>query len=323
MADAGIPQQVDGLWFPADLVILQAGNHQFRVFTVILKEKSSVFADMFAFPQPHSQSQATHSPLLEAVDGVPVVTMHDDPLELEVFLKAIFDSDYFMPPPAAIKFDAVIGILRLSHKYDVHFLRRRALEHLGTMYFSRLEDYRLVSGAAYEIDSALQGNLKTIQVAAEVGALWLLPDAYYSLGYENVESVVTVGASWDRLGELQKRNCLRVFSHETQIQPFLKTLSFLTLSKTAASETCEDWVACNVARLASLRQGHWSTRDVIRAWNDVDWSILRVNGLCALCVEEAKELYQQEKVKFWGQLPNMFGLPEWDKLVEMRETDLG
>jgi hypothetical protein len=73
-------QQLDGLWFDADLVhvILRAGNRIFRLLTTVLKEKSPVFAGMFAFPQPPS-------PESETVGGVPVVNMHDDPAQLEVF----------------------------------------------------------------------------------------------------------------------------------------------------------------------------------------------------------------------------------------------
>jgi hypothetical protein len=80
-------KQVDGLWFDGDLVILRAGNHIFRVLTTVLKERSPVFASMFAFPQPPG-------PESETIGGVPVVNMHDDPSELELFLKAMFDPTY-------------------------------------------------------------------------------------------------------------------------------------------------------------------------------------------------------------------------------------
>jgi hypothetical protein len=83
-------QKVEGLWFHSDLVILQAGARIFRVFTAILREKSPVFADMFSFPQPSDPQSADD----QTLDRVPVVKMHDDPAELEVFLKAIFDSRY-------------------------------------------------------------------------------------------------------------------------------------------------------------------------------------------------------------------------------------
>jgi hypothetical protein len=71
-------QQVDGLWFYADLVILRAGNRIFRLLTTVLKDSKNR-PSMFAFPKPPS-------PESETVGGVPVANMHDDPAQLEVFL---------------------------------------------------------------------------------------------------------------------------------------------------------------------------------------------------------------------------------------------
>ncbi|KAJ6582071.1 hypothetical protein B0H19DRAFT_1117473 [Mycena capillaripes] len=79
-------EKVEQLWFSPDVVILRAQDRIFRVFVAILKEKSTVFVDMFTFPQPPSSD-------METMDGVPVVTLHDDSAEMEVFLKAIFDSE--------------------------------------------------------------------------------------------------------------------------------------------------------------------------------------------------------------------------------------
>lgn len=86
--EAGIDaaHKAGGLWFSPDLVVLRVQSRVFRVFVAILKKKSSVFADMFSFPQPPSSD-------LDTIEGFPVVTLHDDPEEMEVFLKAIFDSE--------------------------------------------------------------------------------------------------------------------------------------------------------------------------------------------------------------------------------------
>lgn len=87
---------------------------------------------------------------------------------LGVVLKSLLIISYFPSPPERTEIDITIGILRLAHKYDVSFLRRRALGHLGTMYFTRLEDYDTIQNRSpYEISTIL----KTTQVAVEVGAL--------------------------------------------------------------------------------------------------------------------------------------------------------
>ncbi|KAJ7879311.1 hypothetical protein B0H14DRAFT_2341588 [Mycena olivaceomarginata] len=69
-----------------------------------------------ALPQPPESEEG------ETIRGVPVVNIHDDPAELEFFLKAMFDSDFFMPPPAQTTLATVLGVLRLTHKYDMQFL---------------------------------------------------------------------------------------------------------------------------------------------------------------------------------------------------------
>jgi hypothetical protein len=87
MSESDSLQKADALWFSTEIVILRAEARIFRVFAAILKAQSSVFADMFAFPQPASGSAE-----METIDGFPVVKLHDDPDDVEVFLKAIFDS---------------------------------------------------------------------------------------------------------------------------------------------------------------------------------------------------------------------------------------
>ncbi|KAJ6461515.1 hypothetical protein C8R47DRAFT_1225882 [Mycena vitilis] len=88
--------------------------------------RSTVSYDMVAFPQPADGET-------ELVDGSPVVRLYDPDPDVEVFWRAIFDSSlsYFMPSPEPVELSVVLGIFRLSHRYDVQYLFRRALHHLG------------------------------------------------------------------------------------------------------------------------------------------------------------------------------------------------
>ncbi|KAJ7509612.1 hypothetical protein B0H11DRAFT_1960292 [Mycena galericulata] len=307
-------EEVPGLWFTPDLVILEAGTRKFRVFTTILKEKSPIFADMFALPQPPTD--------VETMDGVPVVRMPDDPAELEVFLKAMFDAEYFMPPPAKTSIDVVIGVLRLAHKYDVHFLRRRALQHLGTVYTTRLDDYGPVNPsftAGQDLDSQLQTTLRTIQIATEVGAFWILPDAYYTMIDFSLQSVLDA-AAWDRLGELEKKQCLKVFSRDAQTSSIIHILSF-----SVRLGVCQNSPPCHVAQLRAMQamQGRqWPNANVFTAWGENDWYDLSETGLCDACLQEARCRYLYVQHEFWNQLPRMFDLPEWDELEAMRQIAL-
>ncbi|KAJ7923474.1 hypothetical protein B0H13DRAFT_1602570, partial [Mycena leptocephala] len=156
------PPKVENSWFSPDVVILRAQTRIFRVFA-ILKEKSSVFAPMFMFPQPPS-------PDLKTIEGI-----HDDPAEMEVFLKAIFDSDFFY----ATSCREILDILRLAHKYDVPYLRRRVLKHLEAIYPTLLSEYDYREDP--DSNEAVGRGLMKIATVMEVGALWLLPTAYYDM----------------------------------------------------------------------------------------------------------------------------------------------
>lgn len=155
-----------------------------------------------------------------------------------------------MSPPTKTEGDVVVAVLRLAHKYDVHFLRRCALEHLSTMFCMSLEDYHDGSTASYTFHSFADGVLKTIKVLVEVDALWMLPDAYYSLFSPGLQAILSAGASWDGLGKSEKTNRLRLFSHSVQMQPCTTSLSFLSLSS-IEDPPCKDPRICNQDR-ASL-----------------------------------------------------------------------
>ncbi|KAJ7648604.1 hypothetical protein DFH06DRAFT_996980 [Mycena polygramma] len=300
------------LWFSPEVVVLRAQGQVFRVFVAILKEKSTVFADMFTFPQPSCEPSD-----IETMEGVPVVTLHDDPAEVEVFLKAIFDSNFFMPPPSQSKVQDTLGILRLAHKYDVPYLRRRALEHLGTIYPTLLSEYK--ESTPSEILSTLDERLAAIGAATEVGALWLLPAAYHAICQYGLSGIME-NKGWLALGEQDRKTY--ILGSEAQIRQFPTVLSFLSVSKQPGDDSCADPAKCNRSRLR-LNGLHslMSARKTppLDTFNERRWQTMG-RGICDSCVEEAKTIYASARQKFWYALPEMFGLPSWEELEQMREA---
>ncbi|KAJ6614135.1 hypothetical protein B0H10DRAFT_1804201 [Mycena sp. CBHHK59/15] len=317
-------QKADDLWFPSDLVILRAGNRIFRVFAAILKEKSSVFADMFSFPQPASGSE------VETMDGTPVVRLHDDPRELEAVLKAIFDSNFFMPHPATALVGDIVGVLRLSHKYDIPFLRRRALEHMEYLFPTSLTAYKERRRASLETPNdpnpefapSVAPILAWVKVAVEVDAIWLLPAAYYDACAYGIEKILAAGPTWDALGETEKTAF--IVGHSTQIQDFAEMRNFLALAVDDESD-CEDWNSCNMSRLDAIRnyEGQSSFCDPLNPWKaeDFDW-LVSGTGLCSSCFDASRAPYEAAQKRFWNRLPEMFGLSGWSELEKLRDAAL-
>ncbi|KAJ7922465.1 hypothetical protein B0H13DRAFT_1865837 [Mycena leptocephala] len=77
----------------------------------------------------------------EEIEGCSVVMLHDSAQDVTFCLRAIFDSSFFEPPPAKTDLAA---ILRLNHKYDMQYSRRRALLHLDTGYPTSMAVYETV-----------------------------------------------------------------------------------------------------------------------------------------------------------------------------------
>ena len=77
------PERCPDLWYDDGTVVLQAGSRRFRVYRGILCAHSSVFSDMFSFPQPVSE---------ETFEGNPLVHMPDAPSDLYYFLKTLHDA---------------------------------------------------------------------------------------------------------------------------------------------------------------------------------------------------------------------------------------
>ncbi|KAJ7912365.1 hypothetical protein B0H13DRAFT_2476428 [Mycena leptocephala] len=309
MSETTSLQRVEALWFSPDIVVLQAGTRLFRVFAAILKAQSSVFADMFAFPEPASAE-------IETMDGFPIVKLKDDPDEVEVFLKAIFYSGVFLAPWAQPRFEDVVGTLRLSHKYDVPPLRRRALEHMEFIYPTTLSDYDIRRNHDSVSVPNLPDTLTALKVATEVGALWLLPPIYYILCKSSVSAIISE-PGWTTLGEKERAACL--VGHSEQTEYFPTSIAFLSGPSVGTSH----WEACSLTR-------HHIARDNLqkvpmRAPLETSHEVLtemKFMGVCDACMEAASTRCQTDRLGFWDRLPQMFWLPPWAELEELRRVAL-
>jgi hypothetical protein len=142
MSASSSPKCVPELWFPDASLVFQAENSLFRVYSGILAQQSSVFRDILSLPQAEPSKSES-----DTVDGCPRIVLHDRAVDVTSFFRAIYDSRCvtmsslcfqlnfcifsFFVPPFAPPLETLGGILRLSIKYDVDYLRQRCLAPIG------------------------------------------------------------------------------------------------------------------------------------------------------------------------------------------------
>ncbi|KAJ6458038.1 hypothetical protein C8R47DRAFT_1203294 [Mycena vitilis] len=307
MEQAPSDARVEHLWFSSETLVLRAEAKIFQVPKALLAARSSVFRDMVGLPQPPGNE-------MELYEGTPVVNLLDAASDVDAFLTAILDSSFFMPAPEPLHLDALIGILRLAHKYDVPYLYLRALKRLSIryeaqsaqQYLTRKHDHIIIGDRG----RYLRGWIALIQALTEVGALWLLPVAYYNI------------CSMDQAFLLEN-----VEGHETLIlkcvgaQATLRkgTVAVVRLLLTPSSSLCTDREHCNNCRLAAIEQYFsiiGAESPPLRNWK-AEWEEI---PFCSHCETVVRDNHDEVLREFWDAMPNIFGLPPWPELHAMRDA---
>ncbi|KAF9465095.1 hypothetical protein BDZ94DRAFT_1214956 [Collybia nuda] len=297
-------------WYEDGNLVLEAGNTRFRISKGVLAAQSPVFQEMLSFPQPPDE---------EAFDGCPVVRLYDSPDDVGYFLKAIYDSSYFEPPPSPTEISIVAGVLRLSTKYQVDYLRHRAIRHLGTLYpltlaaFDKRQETRTTP---WKDNTAFFVSL----LVRELDLLWVLPSVLYCVCSCPVEDIVQ-GFLWNgsrmQMNGGDRAKCLQALLVLANLE-HRDILNFLTLSSV---EGCSSPGACNTHRLTTLRSLN-TTRDILNPLDSFDEWEWYLKELCQACLEVSKRSHFPAREALWESLPEIFGLPKWLELDKLRRKAL-
>ncbi|KAH8797122.1 hypothetical protein DL96DRAFT_1478853 [Flagelloscypha sp. PMI_526] len=316
------PHQVPDLWLEDGNLVIKAGNRIFRVHRSTLAAQSSVFADMLSFPP---------SPNQEIFDGCPLVEVPDDPASIEFFLRAVTQPDFFLPPPAEAHYHVIAGILRISHKYDCSIFRSRALRHLSIRCSTTLNDYthrdyisNSIFGSYNSFEERAYG-LDFVSLIYEVGALWCLPVHYRTLTTWIPESLAAIldGIEFQsRHYKITSDQQITMISGKEflrrELTALMKTIH--SPSPDCAQNGCQRahkvLLATFIRLSPSIASNPWFSR-----WFDLENST--VYPFCMLCREKAKQDFQNLRQESWNRLPQVFGLPSWDELNQMKKNAIG
>ncbi|KAJ6623706.1 hypothetical protein B0H10DRAFT_1873027 [Mycena sp. CBHHK59/15] len=304
--------RVQELWFNDGNLVVQAENHLYRVTKGILAARSPIFSDMLSFPQP---------PDSDLVDGCPAVRLPDSAGDVTVFLKAIFDSSFFEPPPSSAELSGILGVLRLSHKYDVQYLRRRALLHLETAYPVTLEAYDARETAS-TFTRTSTGHILVAEVAQQVEAQWIVPCALYRASCYGLKAILGPGQTLSSL----RRACIMAFPQHalayTSRPPFLLLLPLQGL--------CESEERCKLIYRVFMKAWETSDRvvhrgpDVLREWAHRIGILKKISITppCRPCREHLIVRLTQQREQWWNAMPSLYSLPDWGELTSIRDSSL-
>ncbi|KAJ7156757.1 hypothetical protein C8R46DRAFT_1115047 [Mycena filopes] len=303
--------RIPELWFADGGIVVKAQHTLFRVSSGILALRSPIFADMFSIPQPSNA---------ETIDGCPVADLPDLAEEVNVFFKAIFDSSFFEAYPAPTTFRIIAGVLRLSTKYEVDYLRQRALVHFCSMFPTTLAQWdskrKLVFSIAasawqipsWELSREIGDAVNLVSLARQARVRWILPCALYELALRYDISVVFP------LPEEEQRLFLQ--GYVLQRDAGLTVMQFL--ADPAALQFCESPKSCGKIKFAFLEDTHDRCADVparpLTIWAERHWESHKVAELCAVCLPYLRGAHKRARQDFWDRLPSLYGLGSWEEL---------
>lgn len=236
---------------------------------------------------------------------------------------------FFKPFPGNTTFDTIVGVVRLSTKYQVDPLLKRALTHLSAAFPLTADSY--YAKTASEWESGLTTNAKFLRIvlfAREMAIDWILPVALYQATANctttELQNGLDVEGTHIELGPQDKLLCLAQ-SLEITRSACSEVTHFLwepLQIPHCSSPSAYGGLNCTNSRV-SARQNveQWRREKTfpMRLWISEDWETLRV---CSVCMTAMKAAHQEALNTFWDGLPQRFGLPGWEVLKQMKEAAL-
>ncbi|KAJ6455897.1 hypothetical protein C8R47DRAFT_996596, partial [Mycena vitilis] len=252
----------------------------FRLSRGVLAIQSPIFADLFRLPQP---------PDTETMDGCAMVNIPDSAKDATVFFRAIFDSSFFEAYPAPSTFEILAGVLRLSSKYEVEHLRRRALVHLSSQFPTKLEGWDRRRPGSPRFSTLIP----TIELSRQSRAPWILPTVFYRLGFDVESNLPSLLHGEERLsnadqisfvlGSSQQREATRAVARFLYDPP--------TIVGCMSSEQCAEE---KLSALESAAHDCDACPGIpLGIWVDADWK--RLSRLCVVCLAALRESHQKAR----------------------------
>ena len=198
------------------------------------------------------------------------------------------------------------GILRLSTKYIIRYLRQRCISLLLTKFPSTLEEYTSKSSIPNRDKYKSDSVMRAITLAQQNNVLEILPYAFYCIArlpHKRILKNRPMDISW-------KDKAYTLVGRE-RLQWAQTSLSHVFLLNFQRAPACQSPL-CAVARGPHVE---WHILDCMKSPNPLraydSWDNLNV---CSDCVAYCKIRHLKGRQEVWDRLPDLFELATWDEL---------
>ncbi|KZP19781.1 hypothetical protein FIBSPDRAFT_790422 [Athelia psychrophila] len=299
------------IWYDDGNIVLQAEGTQWKVHKSILAQNSSVFQDMFSIPQPPSNDTE-----LELVEGCPVVTLSDSAEEVEYVLQAICQREY-VGLEEALPLPVISAFVRLGTKYDIQKLRIEGKKRIFKEFPADLDHAHSAVRPEWTFVAEPYCWLELVLFARTTGLLCILPHALYGCCQLYTPSQIMGGTP-------QRDGTMVVLSVADQLACFAGFRAMCT----AQAETTYSWAyskhppaSCTSTTCSPIRQQvinlNFTSSPLVIGLQKFPYRSV----LCSACADQAEEMHEAGRAKFWVLLPSLFGLPPWEELNKERELE--
>lgn len=215
----------------------------------------------------------------------------------------------------------IMSILRMSHKYEVPSLRRRAIDALQSWYPTTLEGYNTLARNT-RARELFRRHVLVANIARETDALSLLPSALLlCCTTSNVRTLydgIEADGVLHRLVEINRR---ALFIGRPKLSHLARTKSQRCFfypqekdrPKCQGASRCEDF--CKIySSVFDDKEDPW-----MNPLFPVNWNAIR-STCCKVCGALWEEQYKNATKEIWEELPTYLGLPPWADILETQKS---
>jgi hypothetical protein len=220
--------------------------------------------------------------------------------------------------PAETKdFLLIAAILRLSTKYNVDVLRRRALAHISSLYPTTLQEWDLRKDTAMEVFNARP--FAVLLLAKETGHQALLPACMYlcadSVDINDIlDGLKSIDGQHIELDWPDKRACIR---GRQNLLLALRSEVFAFLTGSLAIPNCVSPQRCDSSKLRWLQSLEASLGNGCPGIFSIKFPGASFRkAVCDNCYTASYTNSNHQRQLIWDKLPSYFDMPPWVELAK-------